>query len=136
MPNFNNCRSCNRVFDDVYRIGSCPECIDAFSKNREFRKKLSLARNFVKDKELAGEILTVHQVAEGVGLDEGEIWIFIRMGEIDTAAFDDPKVREYKLRVARRIEEEKKTSRQELAEEIDKVIRGFHSRPDRKRDAD
>ncbi|MEP0814949.1 MAG: hypothetical protein HRF49_09835 [bacterium] len=134
MPNFANCRSCNRVFDDVYRIGSCPECIDAYSKNRDFRKKLSLVRNFVKDKELAGEILTVHELAEGVGLDEAEIWIFIRMGEIDTASFDDPKVREYKLRLARRIEEEKRGARAELAEEIEKAIHGFHSRPDRKRD--
>lgn len=128
MTNFQSCKRCNRIFEDSLRLGVCKDCIDKFGKDREFRAKLSIVRNYVKDREIKGEVLTVTGVSEGTGLPEDEIWMFIRLGEISTASFNDPKVREYKLRATREREKPSKEDADKIAEDLKRISGGFHSK--------
>ena len=131
MTSFETCKRCARIFDDTLRLKVCPECIEKYGKDREFRAKLSLIRNFVKDQELAGNLLTVGGVAEGTSLPEEEIWIFIRLGEIDTASFNDPKVREFKLRASRERDKLSKDDSEKIAEDIKRITGGYHFKRDK-----
>ncbi|MCD6119490.1 hypothetical protein J7K50_06580 [bacterium] len=126
MGNYESCKRCGRIFEDNYRLGVCDECVEKFGKDKEFRAKLSITRNYVKDMELKGELLSVGAVAEGTDICEEEIWMFIRLGEISTASFDDPKVREYKLRESRQRDKVFSGDKDRIAEEIKRVTGGFH----------
>jgi hypothetical protein len=131
MTSFESCKRCNRVFEDSLRLGVCKECIEKFGKDREFRAKLSVVRNYIKDREIKGDMLTVRGVAEGTGFPEDEIWMFIRLGEISTASFNDPKVREYKLRAVREREKPSREDADKIAEDIKRITGGYHSRQDK-----
>lgn len=133
MISFRTCKKCEKLFEDVFSTGICSICVGKFGRDREFRRKLSKVRNFIKDLELEGVVLTVKLVAQGTELEQDEIWMFIRLGEIDTVAFDDPKVREFKLRVVRRREKEIKDEHRGLADDFQRVTKGFHSKTDKER---
>lgn len=128
MSSFQFCNRCNAIFEDEFRIGVCPDCIKKFGKDKEFRKKLSVVRNFIKDQEIKKILFTVQSLAEQTEVSEEEIWIFIRMGEIDTFSFDDPHVREYRINAKRAIEKRSRDAQPDLADELQQSYRGYHSR--------
>lgn len=122
------CNRCGSIFEDEFRIGVCPECVKKFGKDKDFRKKLSAARNFIKDQELKKTLFTVKALSESTAISEEEIWMFIRMGEIDTVAFDDPHVREYRINALRALEKKSGKQPSDLADELQRAYRGYHSR--------
>ncbi len=128
MTRFVTCNRCGAIFEDEFRIGVCPECVRNFGKDKDFRRKLSAVRNFIKDQELKKILFTVKALAEATEITEEEIWIFIRMGEIDTVSFDDPHVREYRISALRALEKKTGKPDSDLAGELQRAYRGYHSR--------
>jgi predicted nucleic acid-binding Zn-ribbon protein len=131
VTTFESCKRCGRIFEDTLRMKVCPECVEKYGKDREFRAKLSLVRNYVKDQKLEGNLLTVKGVSEGTSLSEEEIWIFVKLGEISTTSFNDPKVREFIMRAAREREKLSKDDSDRIAKDIKRITGGYHYKRDK-----
>lgn len=135
-PTFVKCEKCTKIFA---KEGSgpdiCPKCLDN-SKDvpDDAVSQLRLLKNTIRDVQSRGEMITIPQLVEETGIEEETVWKYISSGEIDTAKFDDPEVREYMQR--KRLEREQELRRKGLRGDLDsgpaenKPHRGFHIRRD------
>ena len=64
----------------------------AFESPRELLRYL---KNMLRDAQAHGEFLTIPELASKADVTEVRIWAYIRTGDLDTAGFNDPQVREY-----------------------------------------
>jgi hypothetical protein len=136
-PTFVKCEKCAKIFakegsgEDI-----CPKCGDAASlEAADPGSNLRLLKNTIRDVQSRGELITIPQLVEITGIDEETVWKYISSGEIDTARFDDPMVREFMQR--KRLEREHELRRKGLRGEPEAhdspaapKPRGFHIRRD------
>ena len=96
---FSRCKKCNKIFAKTEASQVlCPACGGATKASGSKREQLYAVREVLKDAMAAGEFLTTPELAERCGVEQGVIWNMIRSGEIDTASFNDPGVRDYLVR--------------------------------------
>jgi hypothetical protein len=101
---FSKCETCGIIFlnpNEEHR--QCPRCREETALPESDRDVLRLLKNMLRDAQSHGEFLTLHELSEQTGVPEEKIWHFIHNGEIDTASFNDPEVREYLVRKRREI---------------------------------
>ncbi len=135
-PTFAKCEKCNKIFaKEDAGPDICPRCSDTGQEVVDDKiSQLRLLKNTIRDVQARGELITIPQLVESTGIDEDVVWKFISEGEIDTARFDDPEVREYMQR--KRLEREQELRRKGLRGDTDsgasesKPHRGFHIRRD------
>ena len=137
-PTFVKCEKCAKIFakegsgEDI-----CPRCshteqTDTADPNAVLR----ILKNTIRDVQAKGEMVTIAQLVELTGIEEKVVWKYISSGEIDTARFDDPQVREFMQR--KRLEREHEMRRANKPGDTGtgtnratgKKIRGFHIRRD------
>jgi predicted DNA-binding transcriptional regulator AlpA len=93
---------------------------------------LRMLKNAIRDVMASGEMITVTQLSEKTGIDESRIWHHIHSGEISTASFSDPQVKDYMhKKKVERIQMKRKMSgkHEEPAKEAPKEKKpksGFH----------
>jgi len=91
------------------------------------RDALRALKSTLRDAQARGELMTITDLAEETGIDEQRIWGFINDGEIDTASFNDPMVRDF---VFKRRRELLKQSHPAHEEKPEPEHHGFHHRAD------
>jgi len=137
MTDFTRCERCGIIFPRTENETLCPKCSERGDEilTTELRSKQEILRtlkNIIRDAQAKGEFLTVAELSESTKIEEATIWEYIQSGEIDTATFDDPEVREFIVR--KRREQMKSLRSAKRAEEPPRdattKIRGFHSRSD------
>lgn len=118
VPDFSKCSTCGIIFNNPGGIHQqCSKCRSEPAELELPRDELRLLKNTIKDALAAGEFMTVPQLTEKTSVDAEQIWHYIRSGEIDTASFDDPNVRNFLVRKRR---EQDKLTRQLQEQTIDK----------------
>lgn len=127
MPiEFTKCAQCGIIFANPNGTQTlCAKCRDeapAFDSPREL---LRFLKNTLRDAQAHGEFLTIPELAAKAEVTEDRIWTFIHAGEIDTAGFNDPQVREY---IARRRKELMK-NRQAGSEQSPEPKEGGRAKP-------
>lgn len=137
MTEFVRCDNCGIIFQQLEAETTCPKCReltgaqaeDAEPSTVETLRKL---KNAIRDAEASGTFFTVDELSEQTGIAVPTIWEFIHNGEINTAPFNDPQVRDY---IVRKRREQMKALRGDKgpapappASERPSKIRGFHSR--------
>jgi hypothetical protein len=137
-PNFVKCEKCSKIFAKTEAGPDiCPKCSDTVQELPDDpTSQLRLLKNTIRDSQARGEMMTIAQLAEATGLEEEVVWKFIADGEIDTARFDDPMVKEFMQR--KRLEREQELRRKGLRGDEDsssgaatrKPRGGFHIRRD------
>jgi hypothetical protein len=135
VPDFSKCNTCGIIFNNPDGAHQqCPKCRSGHSELDSPRDELRLLRNTIRDNQAIGEYMTVPQLSEKTGVDSEQIWHYIRSGEIDTAGFDDPSVRDFLVRKKR---EQEKLARQMQDHSAGKPLAstkkkrsGFHLRSD------
>lgn len=135
VPDFSICNTCGIIFNNPDGVHQqCLKCRSEPSELDSQRDELRLLRNTIRDALAVGEYLTVPQLSEKTNVDAEQIWHFIRSGEIDTASFDDPSVRDFLVRKRR---EQDKLARQmqdqsagKSPASTKKKRSGFHLRAD------
>jgi len=137
MTEFTRCERCGIIFPRLENESICPKCQERGEEEPavETRGKPEILRdlkNFIRDAEAHGMFLTVAELCQRTGVEEAIIWEYIQSGEIDTAPFDDPQVREFIVR--KRREQMKSLRGGRTADPAPSSptpkIRGFHSRAD------
>ena len=73
------------------------------------------------------------EVAELTGIPEDVVWGFINSGEIDTASFNDPHVREMVVKRRRELLRHSETAAAPPADKPAPAHSGFHARTDDER---
>lgn len=140
---FTKCKTCGIIFlnaDEAQAL--CPKCIEqidaepGIDEDADDKDSLRILKNVLRDAQAKGEMLNTDALAELTGIPEPKIWHFIKTGEVDTAAFSDPKVREFLKR--KRIERARELAKAARGNspskpEAKKVSRGFHRSSDDKR---
>jgi len=115
MPaEFIKCTECGKIFAKSGEETLCSSCRNENEGPKTEKESLRLVRNFIRDLQAKGIMMTLEQVVEETGVDYATIWSFIQRGEIDLARFDDPQVKSYLLH--RRRDQEKRLGNR--AEEI------------------
>ena len=108
---FSKCEQCGIIFLNPGNAHqTCPKCRNEEETAACEQDVLRLLKNTLRDHESRGELLTISSLADCTGVPERTIWEFIHQGEIDTAAMDDPEVRQYVAR--RRLERERSLQKQ------------------------
>ena len=143
---FTRCKTCGKIFpaaepDDEI----CPKCLEEQASDeigddndeQANRDRLRLLKNALRDAQAKGVMLNTHELSEQTGVREPTIWHFINNGELDTAGFDDPKVRDFMKR--KRIERAREAAKamrgdsKPAAGEAKAKPSGFHTRNDEKK---
>ena len=137
-PEFIRCKGCGIIFQSSEGAELCPKCVKSAESGHAFQDKKEMLRflkNLLRDAQAAGEYLTVTELSTRTNIAESQIWTFIHSGEIDTASFDDPHVRDFLVRKRRELSQVKwkASSEAELKGGREKKPRGFHSRLDDER---
>jgi hypothetical protein len=130
-PEFTRCTECGIIFQSTEGETQCPKCCAAEESAQAVRDKSEMLRflkNLLRDAQAAGEFLTVVELSKRTGIEEAQIWEFIHSGEIDTASFDDPHVRDFLVRKRREQAKAKITASQDSDQQQRKKRSGFHSR--------
>jgi hypothetical protein len=127
---FIKCEQCSIIFPSQDSSQTlCPKCRKEESKVVSDRDMLRALKNTLRDAQTAGMYLTVAELSRKTDITEERIWRFIHAGEIDTASFNDPGVRDF---VVKRQKERLKTSVQKPEQQSkpdDKPkpkVSGFH----------
>ena len=130
---FSRCKECGIIFHNPEgKYEKCPKCRDDAGELSE-RDTLRLIRNTVRDFQAKGEFVTVKQLVNLTGVSEKQIWHFIKNGDLDTASFSDPQVREYIVRRRRELSRAvkgKEASQSEKPEAPPARSSGFHMKRD------
>lgn len=134
-PEFIRCKGCGIIFQSSTGEELCPKCVRTAETGNAFLDKKEMLRflkNLLRDAQAAGEFLTVTELSTRTSIAESQIWDFIHNGEIDTASFDDPHVRDFLVRKRRELSQVKRKTSSEAESEggREKKPRGFHSRLD------
>lgn len=93
---FTKCEQCGIIFanpDSQQQL--CPKCRHEAPQTISTREQLRLVKNELRDQQAQGCFLTVEELSEHTGVEQSTIWHFIHSGEIDTASFNDPGVRDF-----------------------------------------
>jgi hypothetical protein len=139
MTEFVRCDSCGIIFQQVEAETTCPKCLERAGEEEQDSGpgKLEILRqlkNIIRDAEASGSFFTVDELSDKTGIEVPKIWEFIHSGEINTARFDDPQVRDYIVRKRREQQKAmrgiKEPSPPPSASNSAAKIRGFHSRPE------
>jgi hypothetical protein len=97
MPlDFTKCDQCGMIFpsqDSSQRL--CPKCRHEESSELSTRELLRTLKNALRDAQSSGVFFTVPELSRRTGILEDKIWHYIHTGEIDTASFNDPQVRDF-----------------------------------------
>jgi hypothetical protein len=130
MSDFTACGRCGKIFANPGKVQEfCPRCRGDESLDLSARDALRLVKNALRDAQARGELMTMPQVAVATGVAEERIWTFISSGEIDTASFDDPQVRDFVQKRRRELLRHGQPSQPEPGEAA-KPRSGFHTRDD------
>lgn len=126
MPlDFTKCEECGKIFPQS-AIGQtlCPACqgISAELTDKDLLRQL---KNTLRDVQARGEFLNIFQLADESHVSEDKIWHFINTGELSTASFDDPAVRDYLVRKKRELAKQAKQPKEKMDE---KDKRKFYSK--------
>ena len=107
-PTFIRCEVCGIIFPDEGEGHTrCPKCLapeepeEAVEDPGTKREILRTLKNALRDAQSSGQFLTVPELAKQTEIEETKIWDYIQSGEIDTASFDDPKVRDFLVKKRR-----------------------------------
>lgn len=136
MPvEFIKCEKCGKIFGRSEEETLCPACREVDAGPKTPKELLRIVRNYIRDVQARGALMTLEQVAEETGVDYATIWEFIQRGDIDLARFDDPQVKSFLLQ--RRREQDKNLRHRvdeiKTAEPEQKKSGGFHlSDPDKR----
>jgi hypothetical protein len=137
MTEFTRCERCGIIFPRAAKESICPKCQELGEEEpaAETRGKHEILRdlkNIIRDAEARGVFLTVAELSERTEIEESTIWEYIQSGEIDTASFDDPQVREFIVRKRREQMKSMRSSRppEPASRTPAEKLRGFHSRAD------
>jgi hypothetical protein len=136
VPDFSKCNTCGIIFNNPDGAHQqCPKCRSGPPELDSQRDELRLLKNTIRDNQAIGEYMTVPQLSEKTGVNSEQIWHFIRSGEIDTAGFDDPSVRDFLVRkkreqdkLARQLQDQSTGKKQPV--DTKKKRSGFHLRSD------
>jgi hypothetical protein len=133
MSDFTSCGRCGKIFLNPGKVhDNCPHCRGDESLELSARDALRLVKNTIRDAQAKGDLLTMPQVSELTGVSEERIWNFITSGEIDTASFEDPAVRDFVHK--RRRELLRQGGQPHAGEPLETKQRsGFHMREDDER---
>ena len=92
---------------------------------------LRYLRTLLRDLEINGELLTIPELAVRAQVSDTVIWDFIKSGQLDTASFNDPEVRDFMVkRIRERRKEAQARTPQPVSSEPQPKRAGFHKRPD------
>jgi hypothetical protein len=97
MPvEFTKCEQCGLIFanpggEEVL----CSKCRQVEPESISSRELLRKLRNLLRDFQVQGAFLTIPELAEKAAVSEERVWHFIHTGELDTASFNDPEVRDF-----------------------------------------
>jgi len=137
MTEFTRCERCGIIFPRSENEKLCSKCRERTEEEtaaatRSKQDILRTLKTTIRDAETSGVFLTVSELSERTGIEEPNIWEYIQSGEIDTASFDDPQVRDFVVR--KRREQMKSFSSSKRLDQSSRgaatKIRGFHSRSD------
>lgn len=135
MSDFTSCGRCGKIFLNPGKAHElCTHCRGDESVELSAREALRLVKNTLRDAQAAGALLTMPEVAQQTGVSEERVWGFITSGEIDTAGFEDPQVRDFVQK--RRRELLKSQGRPEQHSEAEQPVKprsGFYTRTDDER---
>jgi hypothetical protein len=96
---FTRCESCGIIFPNQDgKYSQCPKCRNEVGQSASIHDLLRLLKNAIRDTQSRGAFLTVTELSAVTGIEEEKIWHFIHSGEIDTASFNDPEVRNFVVR--------------------------------------
>lgn len=137
-PEFTKCKGCGIIFQSSEGETLCPKCRASEDTNQAILDKKEMLRflkNLLRDSQATGEFLTVADLSVRTKIAESQIWEFIHSGEIDTASFDDPHVRDFLVRKRRELAQAKKSesSDSDSGSGRGKKRSGFHSKLDDER---
>jgi hypothetical protein len=92
------------------------------------RDALRVLKGTLRDAQARGDLMTITDLADATGIGEDRIWGFITDGEIDTASFNDPQVRDFVFKRRREMLKQNMPAHEERAEPHEH--HGFHHRTD------
>jgi hypothetical protein len=133
MSDFTACARCGKIFLNPGKTETlCPRCRGDEAVELSARDALRLVKNTLRDAQAAGALMTMPEVARATGVSEDRVWGFITSGEIDTASFDDPQVRDFVHKRRRELLKQGPGGAEEQSEP-GKPRSGFHMRTDDER---
>jgi len=99
-PDFSKCEQCGIIFLDPGNQNQlCPKCRDEEEVPEQSKRDvLRLLKNTIRDAQSRNVMLTVDDLSERTQIPAHIIWSFIQAGDIDTASFDDPQVKQFLAR--------------------------------------
>jgi hypothetical protein len=93
---FTKCEQCGLIFANPNGEQSlCPKCRQAEPGEISGKDLLRKLRNLLRDAQCQGAFMTIHELAANAQVNEDRVWHFIHTGELDTASFNDPEVRDF-----------------------------------------
>ncbi|GEM_PF-5974640 len=96
-----NCIVTGKLFLDTTGSKISPEALREIASTQEYKRALRELRKIVREREKSGELMTVSQAAQQLGVEEHVVLAMIYRGDIDTYSFNDPEVRDYLRRRAK-----------------------------------
>lgn len=132
MSDFTSCGRCGKIFLNPGRAHElCTRCRGGDGTELSARDALRLVKNTLRDAQAKGVLLTMPEVAVATGVEEDRVWGFITSGEIDTAGFEDPQVRDFVQKRRRELLKQQGAPTPAAAPaEPEKPRSGFHGRTD------
>jgi len=126
---FIRCSQCGRAFVPASPEQTlCSSCNAKAVGQLTEEELLVTCRNYLREADDAGRLVTVDEVAEATGIPEEKVWEFIKGGLVSTLSFNDPKVRAYLLKKEQeQLRELMRETRQERDTAGEKPRGGYHS---------
>lgn len=135
MPEFIKCSECGKIFARQGEESLCRSCRHEDSGPRTEREMLRDLRNYLRDCQAQGVMLTIENLCADTNVTPEIVWHFIHTGDLDLARFDDPAVKNYLVQKRREQERKLQDRARELSTTPDSkpVSRGFHLTDDERR---
>lgn len=128
MPDFIKCAECGKIFARESEETLCRNCRHEDTGPRTEREMLRDLRNYLRDCQAQGVMLTIDNLCEDTNIPPEMVWHFIHTGDLDLARFDDPAVKNYLLQKRREQERKLQDRAKEITTEAESkpLNRGFH----------
>jgi hypothetical protein len=128
MSEFATCAQCGRIFANPGgQHNMCTRCRGDETHELSTRDALRLLKGTLRDAQARSELMTIPELSKATGVDEQRIWGFISDGEIDTASFNDPQVRDFVFKRRRELLKQSQAPAEEKAQPQEHH-HGFHHR--------
>lgn len=131
MSEFANCTECGRIFANPGGEHTlCTRCRGTAGGPLSARDALRLLKSTLRDAQAKSDLMTIEDLSKVTGIDPQRIWGFISDGEIDTASFNDPQVRDFVIKRRRELLKQSAHQDEKPAAPDHHHHSGFHNRAD------